>query len=275
MNVVSSLVSPRAIILLAFLAAAQLPAVAESATQPPPGMLDLTRAVVVVPPTLSGPEQKAVNLLVEDVTRRSGVKCRVVKKWPAEKAAVVAVGPVGAAGEFTGPYARSVSDVPGKLKPEGFQVRTEAEGPAVLVAGNDARGVLFGVGRLLRELRTTQGRVLIPSGFNVTTSPASPLRGHQLGYRPKTNSYDAWDLARWERYIRDLAIFGTNAVELIPPRSDDDADSPHFPIPPMEMMVGMSKLLDDYGLDVWIWYPAMDRDYSDPATVVAALKEWD
>ena len=41
----------------------------------------------------------------------------------------------------------------------------------------------------------------------------------------------------WEQYIRDLAIFGTNAIELIPPRSDDDADSPHFPLPPMEMMV--------------------------------------
>ena len=104
--------------------------------------------------------------------------------------------------------------------------------------------------------------------------PDQPLRGHQLGYRPKTNSYDGWDLDQWERYIRDLAVFGTNAIELIPPRSDDDADSPHFPRPPMEMMVGMSRLADEYGLDVWIWYPAMDRDYADPTTVDAALKEW-
>jgi len=35
-----------------------------------------------------------------------------------------------------------------------------------------------------------------------------------------------------------------------------------FPLPPMEMMIGMSKLADDYGLDVWVWYPAMDKDYS-------------
>src|SRR5207244_1034271 len=101
-----------------------------------------------------------------------------------------------------------------------------------------------------------------------------PLRGHQLGYRPKTNSYDAWDLPQWEQYFRDLAVFGSNAVELIPPRSDDAADSPHFPRPPLEMMAGMSRLLDDYGLDVWIWYPAMDKDYADPATVDFALKEW-
>ena len=36
----------------------------------------------------------------------------------------------------------------------------------------------------------------------------------------------------------------------------------------------MSRLADEYGLDVWIWYPAMDRDYSDPKTVEFALKEW-
>ena len=42
----------------------------------------------------------------------------------------------------------------------------------------------------------------------------------------------------------------------------------------MDMMVTMSRLLDDYGLDVWIWYPAMDRDYADPNTVAFALKEW-
>src|SRR5262249_34680891 len=96
----------------------------------------------------------------------------------------------------------------------------------------------------------------------------------QLGYRPKTNSYDAWDLPQWEQYIRDLAAFGTNAVELLPPRTDDDADSPHFPRPPLEMMAGMSRLLDAYGLDAWFWYPAMDADYSDPKTVERALKEW-
>jgi hypothetical protein len=146
--------------------------------------------------------------------------------------------------------------------------------PVITVAGNDSRGVLFGVGRLLRALRMTRGNVGIADDFSITTAPRYPLRGHQLGYRPKTNSYDAWDLAQWEQYIRDLAVFGTNAVELVPPRTDDDATSPHFPLPPMDMMVGMSKLLDDYGLDVWIWYPALDANYADPATVESALKEW-
>src|SRR6267142_4317196 len=61
---------------------------------------------------------------------------------------------------------------------------------------------------------------------------------------------------------------------MISPRSDDDVVSPHFPLPSMEMMVQMSRLADEYGLDVWIWYPAMDKDYGDAKTVEAALKEW-
>jgi hypothetical protein len=159
---------------------------------------------------------------------------------------------------------------------EGYQIGIAgtAKVPVVWVAGNDPRGVLFGTGRLLRELRMERRRITLPATFREASAPRTPLRGHQLGYRPKTNSYDGWTVALWEQYIRDLAVFGCNAIELIPPRSDDDPDSPHFPLPPSRMMTEMSRLADEYGLDVWIWYPAMDKDYADPKTVKAALDEW-
>ena len=70
-----------------------------------------------------------------------------------------------------------------------------------------------------------------PDALSIATAPKYALRGHQLGYRPKTNSYDAWSLPVWEQYFRDLAVFGTNAVELIPPRSDEPPQPP-FPLPP-------------------------------------------
>jgi hypothetical protein len=69
-------------------------------------------------------------------------------------------------------------------------------------------------------------------------------------HRPRTNSFDGWTVALWEQYLRDLAVFGCNAVELIPPRADDAADSPHFPLPPLRMMAEVSRLADEYGLDV-------------------------
>jgi len=239
----------------------------------PDGLLDLTTAQVVVPEDLTGPEKKAVELLVTEVEKRTQVRWQVRPlKRDAGKSAIL-VGRGSALEKLTSatPTGSAVEILP--AHPESYEVRTLPNGSAV-VAGRDERGVLFGVGRLLRELRMERGRVGLPRNVHVSATPRFPLRGHQLGYRPKTNSYDAWDLPQWEQYIRDLAVFGTNAIELLPPRTDDDLDSPHFPRPPLEMMVGMAKIVDQYGLDVWIWNPALDADYTDPRVVKQSLEEW-
>jgi hypothetical protein len=264
-----------AILLASLLLLGLLCAVARAAG-PEPGALDLRGAVVVTAPGLAGPELKAVTMLAEEVEDRTGIRWPVASAWPPPGRAVVAVGSAAALPAFAGAFAGELgkeADAPGA---EGYRIRTRRHGeaPAVVIVGTDARGVLFGVGRLLRRLRMDRGRVDLAAGPDLATAPRYSLRGHQLGYRPKTNSYDGWDLRQWEQYYRDLAIFGCNAVELIPPRSDDDADSPHFPLAPLETMVGMSRLADEYGLDVWIWYPAMDPDYADPKTVEFALREW-
>jgi hypothetical protein len=212
--------------------------------------LDLRNAKVVAPGSLTVRERRAATMLVEESAKRTQIT------WPVVPAAS---GPRITIGHTKGPA-------------EGY--RLIVRGDEVAILGNDERGVLFGAGRLLRELRMSRGSVTIADSLDVATFPKYPLRGHQLGYRPKTNSYDGWSVPVWEQYIRDLAVFGTNAIELIPPRSDDAPDSPHFPLPPMQMMIEMSSLADRYGLDVWIWYPAMDKDYSDPKTVELALNEW-
>ncbi len=238
--------------------------------------LDLSKAVVCSPQTLSGPEKKAVTMLIEEVEKRTQIRWERASTWPSGSAAVLAVGVESELNSFAGEYARELFEDKKVEGPEGYRIRVkQGKGASVVfVIGNDARGVLFGVGHLLRSLRLKPGAVTLPDDFSVATAPGYRLRGHQLGYRPKTNSYDAWDVARWEQYIRDLVVFGCNAIELIPPRSDDAAASPHFPLPPMEMMIAMSRLADEYGLDVWIWYPAMDRDYADPKTVEFALNDW-
>lgn len=254
-------------------AAAQAPSTKDAATMD----IDLSQAILITPATLSPQEQKAVDLLLDEVERRTGVRWPETHEWPAHPATVVAVGPKASLEAYAGPWAGMLKGDSAEGKAEGYRVRSFKSdgGPfGVAVAGNDARGVLFGVGRLLRELRMESGSVAIRSDMDISTAPACLLRGHQLGYRPKTNSYDAWTPEMWEQYIRDLAVFGTNAIELMPPRTDDAADSPHFPLPQIDMMKRMSQICADYGIDVWIWYPAMDEDYSNPATVEKALKEW-
>jgi hypothetical protein len=258
----------------AFLCCAAFAAVGAAAADN--GFLDLTQARVVAPPGLSVPEANAIAMLVDEVEKRTRIRWPVVHAWPSGESPVIAVGQAAALAALAPNAAAELAGEKRRPGREGYWLRVRADGGAtvVLVAARDARGVLFGVGRLLRNLRMERDRIAVPADLNLTSSPRYPLRGHQLGYRPKTNSYDAWTLPMWQQYIRDLAVFGTNAVELVPPRTDDDADSPHFPLPQMEMMIGMSRLLDAYGLDVWVWYPAMDRDYADPKTVASALEEW-
>jgi hypothetical protein len=238
--------------------------------------LDLRNAVIVSAPDTSARQKQAVKMLVEEVEKRTNIRWPQVTEWPTTNVPVIAVGLSSAVHEIAGPFADGLQPAPAPSAAEGYRlcVRKAENNPAVVVLGNDERGVLFGVGNLLRELRMGRGRVSLRDELDITTAPKYALRGHQLGYRPKCNSYDAWDLPTWEQYFRDLAVFGCNAIELIPPRSDDDADSPHFPRPPMEMMQGMSRMADAYGLDVWIWYPAMDKDYADAKTVESALREW-
>jgi hypothetical protein len=222
---------------------------------------ELTHATVVAPASLNGPERKAVSLLIDSVRERTRITWATAAVSPGAGTPVVTIHRAAAGSG---------------LAAEGYRLRSFDNGgaPGVEITGNDERGVLFGVGGLLRALEMRRDSVTLTGALDIQTAPRYGLRGHQLGYRPKTNSYDGWKVPMWESYIRDLAVFGANAIELIPPRSDDAADSPHFPLPPMEMMVEMSRLTQEYGLQCWIWYPAMDADYSDAATVAAALKEW-
>ncbi len=228
--------------------------------------LDLRHAVIVIPSAASMPEKKSAQMLAEEIEKRTQLRLPVTQGTAAQSAAFV----LARVDQLRG-LAPSADLKQGAA--EGFTVKSLASG-TVVVGGNDNRGVVFGTGYLLRQLRMARQTLELPGDLNVSSAPKLPVRGHQLGYRPKTNAYDAWSVPMWEQYIRELAIFGTNTIELIPPRSDDADDSPHFPLPKMEMMVEMSRIANEYDLDVSVWYPAMDRDYSDPATVEAALKEW-
>ena len=230
---------------------------------------DFTRTRVTTPENRSRRFDKAVQMLTEEVNRRTRLHWQVNTKAEGNASEIIVL---------TNAHARMLPAALQKArlaaKPDGYAIYSSERPLKVYVIGHDDRGVLFGIGRLLREMQLMRDRAELAAPLNMVSEPAMKIRGHQLGYRPKTNSYDAWDIDRWEQYYRDLIAFGTNAVELIPPRSDDDADSLHFPRPQLEMMTLMSKLADDYGLDLWIWYPAIDGGYEDPAQVEFALKEW-
>ncbi len=216
--------------------------------------IDLSRATVLIRKGLTPPERQAVTMLVEEVEARTRIRWPIQDETPAGDGPVVTI--------------ETAADLP----PEGYRVRTEPA--SVVITGNRSRGILYGAGRLLRELRMSRDRVVLPGGLNVASAPKLPIRGHQLGYRPVNNTYDTWTVARYEQYLRDLAVFGANTIEMTMPGASGYR-SPHFPISAERMLEEVSKLCDRYGLDVSLWYPAEEKDYADPAAVERGVGQWE
>lgn len=236
--------------------------------------IDLSNARIVV----LNPQRKimtnAADMLLDEIEKRTRIDLEVVTKMASKSEAAIVIGTVRELAKKSYKPAAGF-EVPQKADAYAVWIDTSKRKSATIcAAGYDDRGTLFAVGRLLRILDMSRDKVSVDSDIKISTAPKYTLRGHQQAYRPKTNSYDGWTIDMWEQYYREMAVFGMNAVELLPPRTDDADDSPHFPKPKMEMMVLMSQLADDYGLDVWIWFPARDKYYTDKKTVDAAIEEW-
>jgi hypothetical protein len=223
---------------------------------------------------LSQAEQAALQMLVEEVEKRTTIELTTTVKWPDSSTPVIAVG-IASSFKNKGPFNKIIVESSDKAA-EGFNIKVINKGrkaPTLFIIGNDTRGMLFGIGYFLRKISMQPGKIVVPNDVNVDTHPLVALRGHQLGYRPKTNAYDGLTEAMWEQYIRDLAVFGTNSIELLPPITDDRSTSPMFQLPQMEMMIRMDKILEKYNLNVWIWYPEMFGDYTKPEVVEKSLED--
>lgn len=220
--------------------------------------LDLRNAVIL---TAKKPHVKteiiAADMLQWEVQKRTGLTWKMsnARSGNTPVIAIVAV----AENEFCGLAIprRDGRDVP-EHKKEGYRIcvkRDSRNTPVVWVIGADTRGMLFGAGRLLRLLDWGPGSVFLAEATDISTSPAYPIRGHQLGYRARANSYDAWNAATYEQHIRDLILFGCNCIENIP--FQDDQVSPHMTVSRDEMNRILSEMCDHYDLDYWVWTPVV------------------
>ncbi len=247
-----------------------------SSEKSPAGFIDLSRAHIVSP---GGPVlDKACQMLQEEIRSRTGVQLERAAADHENPALVVGTllsfpeGP-----PFGLPDRQSIlaGSVPLPEKQESYALWVDLPAhrpPRLYVLGRDPRGALFGAGRLLRLLEMSPGAIRLPSSTRLSSSPAKAIRGHQLGFRATANSYDAWTLAQFEQYIRDLVVFGANSIELIPPPAPG-RKTPLMPADPWEMNRQLSRLVSSYGLDVWIWLPVQTALSDHPETQARANQE--
>ena len=234
--------------------------------------VDFSKAVVFYPQPGQALLEKPITVLQEEIMKRTGLKLAITNVMGKESKPYIIILtepnlsqlPTGVQNEL------KQMKAPGK---DGFRLLVSGGRKMIVICGKDSRSVLYGIGWLLRKASLRPGKIQVPVSVSISTTPQYAIRGHQLGYRPKTNAYDAFSVAQFDEYIRELALFGANSIEIVPPRTDDDATSKHMKLPPLQMIAEQSRICKSYGLDVWIWYPNMGSDYRNPATVAEELKE--
>jgi len=222
--------------------------------------------VTIVQPAAAESERTAVaaRVLKEELEKRIGERVRLADAPPSR----------GVVFEISAQPSDSVSNgatLP-ERRPEGFRVEIRTAGSnitTVQIVGADKRGALYGVGHVLRAVEWGPRGAWVPSEISAASAPKYGFRGFQLGYRNTANSWDAWTPEQYEQYIRELVLFGANAIENIPIQDSDP--SPHMKLSREEMNVRISRICQDYGIEYWVWVPA-DFDLADSAKKAEGLE---
>ena len=197
------------------------------------GPVDLTTARVVADTT--GAARTAATILVNEVEKRTGIR------WN--------VGPEADGGATI----RLVLAPQAGISAEGYRIATSG-GPELTITAGDGRGLVYGVGHLLRKLHWRQGSTMLPAPLSVETAPAYSIRGHQLAYGSMNNTYDAWDLPTYRQYIREQMVFGMNTIRNRLPTARGRMRSP-MRVDPVDVGLGLSAFADSCGIDYWVSVP--------------------
>jgi hypothetical protein len=98
---------------------------------------------------------------------------------------------------------------------EAYRINIAPE--RVDITGASARGLLFGCGRLLREMTMhyeekyssamIQVCLLSAADPTIFSAPKENMRQHQIAFRPKTNTYDALSFKQMRREILELVVY--------------------------------------------------------------------
>jgi len=230
---------------------------------------ELNSLEVMISSNIKSPQRESLEKVIqEEIGKRTGLNVTSTKKW-SNASPILALALQGDNKLFE----KSIPSRAGvdRLHAEGFHLVAEEtkESNVIWIVGADVRGLLFGIGKLLRIAEMSQGSVILPHNLDIKSSPEYSMRGHQLGYRNTANSWDAWTVEQFDQYIRELALFGSNSIEGIP--FQQVTKSVHMRLPRQEMDIEISKICNAYDLDYWIWIPS-EADLTDEKVREEELK---
>jgi hypothetical protein len=231
--------------------------------------LDLRNAVFLISPSIERDKTATISeILTEEIGRRTSSAVTISNTLPEGRTLIGIV--------FTSDDALHGKKIPKRQKTdetseymsEGYRI--VAGDNTVWLIGADTRGIMYAIGKLLRTAVMTEDAFHIHAPMDISEHPEFPMRGHQIGYRNTANSWDAWTVEQYDQYIRELVLFGANAVENIPIRGNTPAV--HMKMMPREMHLKISEICDKYDAQHWIWTPAT-FDLSDDGARAEEVKK--
>lgn len=233
--------------------------------------IDLSQATILISPSIKAPIQKtAGEILLEEVEKRTSLQLQLADNW--NNKTVIGLALTSDKDLFGKEIPKHDGDDLPESKKEGYRIFNENKnGKDILwIIGADARGVLYGIGKLLRTVKMIDNQIHLSNKIDIASSPEYAIRGHQFGYRNTANSWDAWTVEQFDQHFREQVLFGANSFENIP--FQDPESSPHFKVNPQEMEVKMSEICKKYDADYWVWTPA-PRDLTIKNAHQKGLKE--
>ena len=184
-------------------------------------IINLSRASIMASSKIAHPvRETAIRVLQEEVAQRTLIDLHLISKW--NNNPVIVLASVKDDEIYGMPVPKRSGENLPETKAEGFRIVVDqSHGKDILwLIGADERGIIFAIGNFLRTAELSKKKILFNKINEIATSPAYPIRGHQLGYRNTANSWDAWTVNQFEKYIRELALCGTNSIENIPFQDD-------------------------------------------------------
>lgn len=134
---------------------------------------------------------------------------------------------------------------------DGYKILSFPDEKIIMVAGHNNRGVMYGVGYLLRKMELRNEDIKVPL-LSISSSPKLRIRGHHITYRFTNDSmFQAKSL--YEQYMRELIYFGLNHVSVSNPAE--------------------AKLAMKYGMDISMYLANVGGDYESPEGIRKELEK--
>ncbi len=148
---------------------------------------------------------------------------------------------------------------------EGFSV---CENNGITVSAHRLRGLIYGIGMILRNTVSENGKPVILDEAFGSFSPDMPKRGHGIGYTDMSNSYEAWSREQFRRYILELMYFGLNTVETSYSATDKRTVLMKYDF--KEAFEIISSCCEEFDAELTVWY-SLRKSKTDEETIAEML----